>query len=127
MTFVSSLLDKLSANYCLDTGRYFATGMSNGGGFSGGVMACNATLSNRFAAFAPHSGALYTNTTEAACTGNVPYTVVTNNIVNPVCTPGRRDVPIIEFHGDSDGTIGYFGGGRRSYCLPALSHWTTDW
>lgn len=90
-----------------------------------GVMACNSTLSNLFAAFGPHSGALYTNTSDGACSNT--YTVYDNNLVQPVCSPGRPNVPIIEFHGDADGTIPYPGGGRRGYCLPAIQHWATDW
>ena len=123
--FTDALLTYLENNYCLDTGRLFASGMSNGGGFTGGVAACDPNLSTRFAAFGPHSGALYTGTLD---NGNCqPYTVLTNTIAQSVCSPGRKNVPMIEFHGDTDGTIGYFGGGRRSYCLPAIPHWATDW
>lgn len=124
--FVSALVANLSAQYCVDTGRIFMAGFSNGGGFVG-VAACDPTLSVTFAAFGAHSGALYTNTTDSNCAGNIPYTVYDNNLVQPVCTPGRPNVPMMEIHGDADGTISYFGGGRRGFCLPAMPHWTTDW
>jgi len=102
------------------------TGFSNGGGFVG-VAACDPTLSVTFSAFAAHSGALYTNTTDTNCANLVPYTVFDNNLVQVVCTPGRPNVPVMEIHGDADGTISYFGGGRRGFCLPFMPHWATDW
>ncbi|GAB7354764.1 hypothetical protein MBLNU459_g5166t1 [Dothideomycetes sp. NU459] len=107
ITFVNALLTNLSSTYCLDTGRLFASGFSNGGGFCG-VAACDPGLS-------------------ANCGSQVPYTVLTNNLVQTVCSPGRPNVPVMEIHGDNDGTISYFGGGRRDFCLPAMPHWTTDW
>lgn len=128
-SFVSALLANLTSTYCIDTGRVFATGMSNGGGFTG-VMACNSTMVNKFAAFAPHSGAFYPNTTvnaQGTCTGTSdPYSVVDNNIIQSVCSPGKT-VPMMEFHGDIDTQIPYFGGPHYSYCLAAVPHFMTDW
>ncbi|THX60787.1 hypothetical protein D6D06_00975 [Aureobasidium pullulans] len=122
--FVRALVTNISAQYCVDTSRVFAAGMSNGGGFVN-VLACDPVMSSVFNAFAPHSGAFYTSTGDSN-TVCFPNTVLTNDLVHTTCSPSRR-VPIIEFHGDADGTIGYFGGGRRGYCLPAIPHWTQDW
>ena len=99
-----------------------ATGFSNGGGFVG-TLACDPTLSKRFSTFAANSGAEYTNTT-GTCN---PPSVLTNTIVQPKCSPGRSDLPMLEFHGDADDTIPYPGGPRRGYCLPTVPHWVTDW
>ena len=101
-TFTQELLVHLTTNYCIDTSRMMATGMSNGGGFTG-ILACNSTLSKQFSAFAVHSGAVYT-ANQGPCSGNVPSTVLTNTVVQSVCSPGRNNVPILEFHGDADGT-----------------------
>lgn len=125
--FIDNLLTNLQNNYCIDKGRILASGMSNGGGFVGNILPCDPALSLRFAAFAPHSGAFYTNSTEAQCTGTAPQTVLTNSLVRGTCQPGRSNIPIIEIHGDTDGTISYTGGGRRGYCLPDIQHWASDW
>ncbi|CAD0113294.1 unnamed protein product [Aureobasidium uvarum] len=122
LTFSSDLLDYISSHYCIDTSRMLATGFSNGGGFVG-TLACDPTLSQRFSTFAANSGAEYTNTT-GTCD---PPNVLTNTIVQPVCSPGRSNLPMLEFHGDADGTIPYPGGPRRGYCLPTVPHWVTDW
>lgn len=124
--FTNALLSYYEANYCIDTGRLFASGHSNGGGFTN-VLACDPGASTRFAAFGANSAAMYTNVTAAACINNVPYTVFTNTLVEPVCSPNRSNVPFMEVHGDADATISYFGGPRRSYCLPAITHAVTDW
>ncbi|KAI4741432.1 hypothetical protein E4T50_08152 [Aureobasidium sp. EXF-12298] len=128
-TFVQDLIIHMTSNYCIDTSRILASGFSNGGGLVG-VLACNSSLSNQFSAFAINSGAQYTddsNTAGCPQSGNVPSTILTNTLVQPVCSPGRRNVPILEFHGDADGTISYDGGPRRGYCLPTIPHWISDW
>ncbi|KAI5194519.1 hypothetical protein E4T38_09539 [Aureobasidium subglaciale] len=122
LAFTDDLLDYISTRYCVDTSRTLAAGFSNGGGFVG-TLACDSTLSKRFSAFSVNSGAEYTNTT-GTCN---PPSVLTNTLVQSVCSPDRADVPMLEFHGDADGTIPYPGGPRRGYCLPSVSHWVTDW
>ncbi|KAI4715792.1 hypothetical protein E4T48_08034 [Aureobasidium sp. EXF-10727] len=124
MGFVQALIANISSQYCIDTSRIFAAGFSNGGGLVN-VMACDPTMSTVFNAFGPHSGAYYTQTGDSN-TVCFPNTVTTNDLVHSVCSPSRR-VPMVEFHGDGDGTIPYFGGGRRGYCLPAIPHWSQDW
>ncbi|KAF4548794.1 PAN domain-containing protein 1 [Elsinoe fawcettii] len=120
--FVDALITDLQSKYCIDTGRVFASGFSNGGGFSN-VLACDNRLSTRINVFAAHSGAFYTSTPQGASCQ--PLSVNTNTLVG-ACNPGKR-VPIIEFHGLSDGTIPYNGGDRRGYCLPQIPHWASDW
>lgn len=101
--------------YCIDTGRITATGKSDGGGFVN-VLACDATLSQRIAAFAPVSGAYYVDT--------LPCNPSTVNIS---CSPGRKDIPILAFHGGDDSTIAYFGGERKNACLPTIPHFIQEW
>ncbi|PSK42428.1 hypothetical protein B9Z65_4342 [Elsinoe australis] len=121
---VDALITNIQSNYCIDTGRVFASGFSNGGGFTN-VLACDSRLSGRINVIAAHSGAFYTSTKDVGAACN-PLTVLTDTTVG-ACSPSRR-VPFIEFHGTNDGTIGYLGGGRRGYCLPQVhTHWTTDW
>ncbi|KAI5252608.1 hypothetical protein E4T42_03318 [Aureobasidium subglaciale] len=126
-TFVQDLIVHMTSNYCIDTSRILATGFSNGGGFTD-ILACNSTLSNQFSAFAVNAGAFYTNSSDTSrCAGDAPSNILTNTLVQPVCSPGRTNLPILEFHGDADGTILYTGGPRRGYCLPSIPHWASDW
>ena len=60
--FIKNLIVNLTQTYCIDTGRIFAVGHSNGGGFTN-VMACDPVLSVKVAVFAANSGAFYTNFT----------------------------------------------------------------
>lgn len=84
--FVSALIDRLSAEYCIDPRRIFATGMSNGG-FMSHRLACE--LSDRIAAIAPVAGVIG---------------------VEPAgCTP-ERPVPVWQFHGTEDLLVPYEGG-----------------
>ncbi|KAG9898579.1 alpha/beta-hydrolase, partial [Aureobasidium melanogenum] len=124
LNFVRTLVANISSQYCIDTSRVFAAGFSNGGGLVN-VLACDPVMSTVFNAFAPHSGAYYTQTSDSN-TACFPNTVLTNDLVHSVCSPSGR-VPMIEFHGDNDQVIPYFGGGRRGYCLPAIPHWSQDW
>ncbi len=85
--FVSALIDKLSADYCIDPKRVFATGMSNGG-FLTNRLGCD--LSEKIAAIAPVAGVL-----------GIPLST---------CSPGRK-VPVMHFHGTADLLVPYEGGG----------------
>lgn len=104
--------------YCLDTSRIYAAGKSNGGGFTGQILACDPVLSTQIAAFAPVSGAFYVNgSTDTDCNAQqIPIS----------CSPGRNPIPILEFHGSADTTIPYAGGPRRGECLPTIPHWVRD-
>lgn len=51
-----------------------------------------------------------------------------NALTVPItCNPGKTGIPILEFHGDADGTIPYNGGGRRTQCLPAIPYFMQSW
>lgn len=102
--FVSQLLDHLQASYCVDPNRIYATGKSNGGGFTA-LLACR--MPHRIAAFAPVAGAFY------------PQSRVG-------CRPGTP-VPMMEFHGVADPIIEYAGGESHGAPFPAVMDWLAGW
>ncbi|NEA31178.1 PHB depolymerase family esterase [Streptomyces sp. SID13031] len=99
--FTSDLLDALEAQYCVDTRAIYATGKSNGAGFTG-ILACQ--LADRIAAIAPVAGAFYQQ--------------------GKRCKPSRP-VPVLDIHGTGDTTIPYDGDGERD--LPSVQTWVRDW
>ncbi|KAJ5109763.1 hypothetical protein N7532_002408 [Penicillium argentinense] len=88
--FTNDLLTHLEEKLCVDPSRIYANGKSNGGEFAA-VIACNATVGSRFAAFSVVSGAWHE-------TGDVPG-------VGP-CEPAMREegYPFLIFHGTVDQT-----------------------
>lgn len=107
--FTADLLNRIKNNYCVDESRIYATGHSNGGGFVG-TLACSPGYGDQFAAFAPVSGAFYTDVRG-----------------NDTCHPVRSPLPIFEFHGGADLTIPYDGGVGRGGQLPRISDWLARW
>lgn len=102
--FVNDLLDGLQGSLCVDPDRIYATGKSNGGGFTA-LLACR--LPHRIAAFATVSAAFYPGTT-AGCRGSQP-------------------VPYLDFHGAADSITPYDGGTSHGAPLPSLTEWMNDW
>lgn len=102
------MLNYLRQHYCIDDSRVYATGKSNGGGFVG-TIACDAVGGN-FAAFAPVSGAFYTDLNSSS-----------------VCNPSRSPLPILEFHGYNDTTIPYNGGRGGGGRVPSIPGWLQRW
>ena len=94
MKFTLELIRHVEENYCIDTSRIYSTGKSNGGGFTG-LLACDASATEKIAGFAAVSGAWYLDTTTQQL---------------PPCTPSRKVIPFLEFHGEEDKTIKYHGG-----------------
>jgi polyhydroxybutyrate depolymerase len=84
VAFASDMIDRISAEYCVDASRVFATGMSNGA-FMSYRLACE--LSDRIAAIGVVAGV---------------------TMVEP-CLPSRP-VPIISFNGTDDLLVWYSGG-----------------
>lgn len=118
ISFTLDLISSLQNQYCIDPDKVFATGQSNGGGFAANILACHPVASQRIAAFAGVSGAYYQGDSDANCNANtVPIT----------CNPGRKNVPVLEFHGKKDETIPYDGGKRRNRCLPNIPHFMSAW
>lgn len=121
--FIKSLVANLTASYCIDTDRIYASGQSNGGGFVG-TLACSNITSGIFAAFAANSGAFYptVNWMPGYCNAT---TAMQQTL--PPCKPGRKFIPFLEIHGDADGTIPYLGGDHNYQCLPALTRYLGLW
>jgi len=117
VAFTLQLVANLSSTYCVDSSRIYSAGMSNGGGFSANILACDPLASRTFAAFAGMSAACYQGTNDVDCSGDT---------VAISCNPGRAPVPILETHGSADGVINYYGGPRRSRCLPSIPRFMTD-
>lgn len=106
LEFVWDLLADLRQNYCIDSARIYATGLSIGGGFVN-TIACNDTVGGEFAAFAPASGSFYTD----------------NNDNHAECTPARVPIPILEFHGGADEDVKYDGGEGEGGVEPTIPDW----
>jgi polyhydroxybutyrate depolymerase len=102
--FVGDLLDRLQATLCVDPTRIYATGKSEGGGFTA-LLACR--LPHRIAAFATVSGAFYPGT-DKGCAASPP-------------------VPIVDFHGTGDKIISYGGGVSHGEHYPAMTDWLARW
>jgi dienelactone hydrolase len=114
--FTLELLDNVTKAFCIDEDRIYASGISNGGGFVANVLACDATASAKFAAFASASGAYYQSTTQDKCDAKqVPI----------VCNNNGAKVPLIATAGGKDKVIPYDGGARRKSCLPSVEHFMT--
>jgi polyhydroxybutyrate depolymerase len=100
VSFTEALLDDLSITYNINQDRVYSTGMSNGG-FMSYYLACN--LSNRIAAIASVTGAM---------------TLGTPNTCNP-----QHSMPVLEIHGDADGTVSYTGTGFSESVQNGLNYW----
>ena len=70
---MTDLLTHLSSAFCLSLNQIYATGESNGGGFVGGVLACDPNLSVSIRAFAAVGVAWYV-ADEGVDGGNVDVT-----------------------------------------------------
>ncbi len=84
VVFISDLLDRLRASWCIDARRVYAVGVSSGGGMVA-RLACD--LSDRITAIASVAGS---------------YADL------PACRP-RRPVSVLEVHGTSDRIVPYNG------------------
>lgn len=106
LDFINDLLTHMEDLLCIDSNRVYSAGKSNGGGFTA-VIACNATVGSRFAAFASVSGAYYN-------TDDIPG-------VGP-CEPAEREegYPFLEFHGTGDTTAPIDGNTESDPKLPVI-------
>jgi len=83
--FISSMIDKINQDFDIDLDRVYACGMSNGG-YMAYELACE--LQNKIAAFGSVTGNFMLNS-------------------NQTCE-FTREIPIIHFHGTSDGVVNYY-------------------
>jgi polyhydroxybutyrate depolymerase len=99
--FISNLIDKLEAEYNIDSNRIYADGMSNGGGMA---FALSCRLSDRIAAIGAVAAAQF-----------APWD----------CFGGSRPVPTLAFHGTADRFAPYQGG--SSPVAPGRLQNIPDW
>lgn len=104
VAFTTALLKNLRSTLCVDRGRTYAVGRSNGGGL---VALLSCRMTREFAAYGVVNGALYTGTWRG-CDGAAPASIV-------------------DIHGTADPVIAYRGGvrfGSRYTAIPsALRTW----
>lgn len=93
--FVRDLLEAIPSNYCTDSTKVFAVGMSNGGGF---VALAGCRLPDKFRAVASVSGAYYTSCGETA-----------------------QSPSLLIVHSESDRQVPFDGSSKRG--LPAITQW----
>lgn len=120
MLYTNQILDTIQSTFCIDNSRIYSSGFSNGGGLTN-VLACDAGLSLRFAAFGIISGAIFANPDAEDCDG---WTV------DVPCNSSRSNLPIMEMHGMLDTLESYDGGPsnlRGVGCRPSIPHWATNW
>lgn len=97
--FVGDIIDRISGQLCISRSHIYAAGMSNGGGM---VSLLSCRMSDRIAAFGIVGGAFYYPTSD--------------------CVP-KAPTPIINIHGDKDGTVPYNGSVQRR--LPKIDDWAS--
>jgi polyhydroxybutyrate depolymerase len=100
VAFIDDALDAAEAAACVDRGRVYATGVSNGGGMAA-RLACD--LADRFTAVAPVAGGYGTL---------------------PPCQPALP-VAILEIHGTGDRVVPY--GGKGPTHSGAVQPWLAMW
>ena len=101
VAFTEAVLDDLQTDLCVDPGRTYATGKSNGGGFAA-LLSCR--LPDRFAAVALVAPALYPQAREG-------------------CADAPA-VPTLLVHGVADATVPFAGDTDRD--LPAVTDWLAE-
>ncbi|RYP79474.1 hypothetical protein DL770_006655 [Monosporascus sp. CRB-9-2] len=126
VAFTAAVLDAAEALLCVDAARVYATGHSQGGGFIGARLACDAATSGRIAAFAPVSGAFYNASVDRASRCDPPHLENACEAPRTRTQNGSR-TPMLELHGGADDVISFHGGFRKGACLPAIRHWAKDW
>jgi len=99
--FISELITRLEGELCIDSGRIYATGISNGGGMA---YRLGCELSGRIAAIGPVAGAYFPL---ASCDVS-------------------RPVPAVAFHGTADPLVPYEGT-RLLRVMPAIEDWAAQW
>jgi polyhydroxybutyrate depolymerase len=99
--FIDHLIDSLKLTYNIDMNSVYATGMSNGG-YMSQTLACE--LSNRIAAIASVTGAMFPSQAGANC-------------------HATRPVPMMQIHGTADGTVPYNGSSTSMPIDSVVRHW----
>ncbi len=99
--FVDALIDTIQSGYNINADRIYSTGMSNGG-YMSFLLACQ--LSDQIAAIASITGSM---------------TPETYNACNPT-----HPTPVLQIHGDNDGTVPYSGASWTKSINQVLAYWS---
>ncbi len=100
ISFLSDLIDSISADYNINSGRVYSTGMSNGGFMS---FTLAGQLSNKITAVASVTGTMSA------------IQIPQNTVVNPM--------PIMQIHGTADATVNYNGDQYFLSVDSVLNYW----
>jgi polyhydroxybutyrate depolymerase len=103
VTYLTAIIDQVSAKYSVDPKRVYLIGHSNGG-FMSYRMACD--RSDRIAAIVSLAGATFADTSR--------------------CAPGSP-VSVLQIHGTADGTIQYTGGSILGHAYPSAETSVATW
>lgn len=95
IAFVRQLIETLPSQYCVDSTKIFAVGMSNGGSFAT-IVGCE--MGNKVRAVASVSGAFYST-----------------------CTREQRTPSLLIIHSTTDGQVPFLGSPTRQ--LPKVQQW----
>ncbi|PRP76686.1 ferulic acid esterase (FaeA) [Planoprotostelium fungivorum] len=110
VSFVLQMVHRLRKDLCVDATRIYATGKSNGGGFTN-YLACVPATGNLFAAFGTVSAAIYTD-----------YSFGRYNNCSI-----SRGIPLMDFHGTADDTILYNGGYSNNALVMSTPYFVNGW
>lgn len=102
-TYLSDLIDQVSAHYTVDPKRVFFIGHSNGG-FMSYRMACD--HGDKIAAIVSLAGAMWQDISKC---------------------PAKTPVSILEVHGTGDATIAFTGGANLGHTYPSATTTVADW
>ncbi|MFK7810454.1 MAG: T9SS type A sorting domain-containing protein, partial [Saprospiraceae bacterium] len=97
---IDRFIDTIHANYNINLGRVYSTGMSNGG-YMSYKLACE--LTDRIQAI-------------ASVTGSIVPAELDN------CTPSRT-IPVMQFHGTNDGVVAYDGSNVAAPIEDVIAYW----
>ena len=103
VTFISALIDTMSANYSIDASMVYACGMSNGG-YMSYRLACE--LEDKIAAIASVTGVMSDSTYTSCQTG--------------------RPIPILHMHGTLDPTVAYNGSPGNTAVETGIDWWVQN-
>ncbi|KAJ4150407.1 hypothetical protein LMH87_011159 [Akanthomyces muscarius] len=109
LRYTEMALEHLMNNYCIDVDRVYLVGHTGGAGFAN-ILACDPRFSRHFAGMALMAPTLYRDLDDDYCKhANVP-------------------MPILEVHGNNDGTSPYWGLPNRVVgATPAIPDWVRRW
>lgn len=102
-TYLSNLIDQMSAHFTVDPKRVYFIGHSNGG-FMSYRMACD--HGDKIAAIVSLAGAMWQDLSKC---------------------PAKTPVSVLEVHGTADTTIPYAGGSNAGHAFPGATTSIADW